>query len=94
MISPIPVPVLMRSGEVISLKEAVFRTGKSEKTVRRWCAADGIGRRSSPTASWEISALALEAKQYGDEEALADLRRGDFSSPRVRRYSELLGLEP
>jgi hypothetical protein len=86
-------PVLMRDGDVISLKEAAFRTSKSEKTISRWCRKDGIGRRSEPTAPWEVSALALEAKRYGDDEAIDDLRRGDFGSPRVRRYVEHLGLE-
>lgn len=28
-------PVLMRDEDVITLKEAVFRTGRSEKTIRR-----------------------------------------------------------
>ncbi len=87
------IPVLMRPGEVISLKAAVFRTGKNEKTIRRWCKADGIGRRTSAGATWEISALALEAKRYGDEEALDDLRCGRFGTERVRRYAEMLGVE-
>lgn len=86
-------PVLMRDGEVIGLKEAAFRAGKSEKTISRWCLSDGIGRRPSPTAAWEISALALEAKRYGDAAAIDDLRRGDFATPRVRRYAEHLGLD-
>lgn len=85
-------PVLMRDRDVISLKEAVFRTGRSEKTIRRWCRDHGIGRRAEPTAPWEISAVALEAKRYGDEAAIEDLRRGAFSSSRVARYVEQLGL--
>ncbi|MEF2551322.1 hypothetical protein VQ042_08080 [Aurantimonas sp. A2-1-M11] len=87
-----PLPVLMRPGEIISLKEAVYRTGKSEKTISRWCRADGIGRRTSPTSSWEISAVALEAKLYGDGQAIEELRRGNFEAQRVRRYAEHLGL--
>ena len=87
-----PLPVLMRPGEVISLKEAVYRTGKSEKTLRRWCKEAGIGRRSGRSARWEISVLALEAKQYGDEGALEDMRQGLFGSTRVARYSRILGL--
>ena len=86
-------PVLMRPGEVISLKEAVYRTGRNEKTIARWCRQDGIGRRAEPGAPWEISAIALEAKLYGDVEAVEDLRRGRFASPRVRRYVEHLGLD-
>lgn len=92
MTGPYPLPVLMRDAEVISLKEACFRTGRSAKTIRRWCLKDGIGRRSEPTAAWEISAVALEAKRYGDDGALSDLRSGYFRSPRVLRYAEHLGL--
>ena len=88
-----PLPVLMRDAEIITLKEAVFRTGKCEKTIARWCRKDGIGRRSEPSAPWEISAVALDAKRYGDQEAIEDLRRGDFASERVRRYVGCLGLQ-
>ena len=89
-----PLPVLMRPDDVIGLKEAVYRTGKNEKTIRRWCQQDGIGRRTSAGAAWEISAIALEAKLYGDVEALDALRLGNFSAYGVRRYLEYLGLEP
>lgn len=87
------VPVLMRPGEIISLKEAAYRTGRNEKTIRRWCKQDGIGRRSSPGAPWEISALALEAKRYGDQAALEGLRRGHFAASSVMRYALILGLQ-
>lgn len=86
------VPVLMRDAEVISLKEACFRTGRSAKTIRRWCQKDGIGRRSEPTAPWEISAVALEAKRYGDDGAIVKLQQGKFHSEEVKRYIEFLGL--
>lgn len=89
---PTPLPVLMRDGEIITLKEAVYRTGRSARTISRWCRKDGIGRRAEPTAAWEISAIALEAKRYGDAEAIEALRRGDFVSSAVTRYAALLGL--
>lgn len=92
MTGPHPLPVLMRDAEVISLKKACFRTGRSAKTIRRWCLKDGIGRRSEPAAPWEISAVALEAKRYGDETAIEELRRGNFQANGVRRYAEFLGL--
>ncbi|WP_152048240.1 hypothetical protein [Aureimonas psammosilenae] len=92
MKQPAVLPVLMRDAEVISLKEACFRTGRSEKTIRRWCRQDGIGRRAEASAPWEISAVALEAKRYGDDAAIEDLRRGEFTSPRVARYAEQLGI--
>nr|BAT30569.1 hypothetical protein [Aureimonas sp. AU4] len=82
----------MRQDEIISLKEAAYRTGKNEKTIRRWCKQDGIGRRSAPGAPWEISATALEAKRYGDCEALELLRVGSRDSPVVERYLVSLGL--
>lgn len=86
-------PVLMRPEEVISLKEAVYRTGRNEKTIRRWCKEDGIGRRSEPGAAWEISVVALEAKRYGDLRAISDLQNGYRSSPSVLRYLHALGFE-
>lgn len=86
------IPVLMRDAEVISLKEAAYRSGRSEKTISRWCISDGIGRRSSPSAPWEISAIALEAKRYGDQPAIEALRRGEFEAVEVKRYVGLLGL--
>ncbi len=89
---PRPLPVLMRPEEVITLKEAVYRTGRSAKTIARWCREDGIGRRAEPGSAWEVSALALEAKRYGDGEAIEALRQGRFAAPAVLRYSELLGL--
>lgn len=85
-------PVLMRPEETITLKEAVYRSGMHEKTLRRWCVEDGIGRRTSPGAPWQISAVALEAKRYGDQEALDLLRTGKRESPVVGRYLRLLGI--
>lgn len=87
-------PVLMRPGEIITLKEAVYRTGKNEKTIRRWCKEDGIGRRSSPGAPWEISAVALEAKCYGDAEAIEELRRISFGRIISARYAIAIGAQP
>lgn len=92
MTAPRVLPVLMRDGEIIGLKEAVDRAKRSPKTIARWYRQGGIGRQSEPSAPWQISAVALEAKQYGDDEALDDLRRGDFASPRVQRYVEHLWL--
>ncbi len=85
-------PVLMCGPEIVRMKVAEDRSGLSAKTITRWCVSDGIGRRSSKSAPWEISMLALEAKRYGDQEALEAMRRGDFKTPIVRRYIEHLGL--
>ncbi|WP_210209619.1 hypothetical protein [Aureimonas flava] len=89
---PHVLPVLMRPEEIIDLKEAVYRTGKNEKTIRRWCKEDGIGRRTSPGAPWEISAVALEAKRYGDVEALEELRVNSGRTANSARYRAMLGM--
>ncbi|UHD45527.1 hypothetical protein LUX29_21480 [Aureimonas altamirensis] len=93
MKQPAVLPVLMRDCEVINVKSAMHRTGRSAKTIVRWCHQDGIGRRSEPGAPWEISAVALEAKRYGDMDAIEALRQGRFEEPRVRRYVEHLGID-
>lgn len=93
MTKQVVLPVLMRPEEIISLKEAVYRTGKNEKTIRRWCIEDGIGRRTSKGAPWEISAVALEAKRYGDVEALEEMRQSPLpTAGQVTRYLISLGL--
>ncbi|MBB3936551.1 hypothetical protein [Aureimonas phyllosphaerae] len=94
MAEPLPaLPVLMRGPEIVAMKVAAELTGLSTKTLTRWCVSDGIGRRSSKAAPWEISVIALEAKRSGDQAALEALRRGDFGSPLVRRYVDHLGLD-
>lgn len=85
-------PILMRRSEVISMKEAVYRTGKSEKTIRTWCRDLRIARQSSHNAPIEISAPALEMAMHGDTEALELLREGRRDHPRVKRVFEFLGL--
>ena len=87
-----PWPILMRRSDVISLKEAVYRTGKSDKTIRNWCKEFCIARQSSPSAPVEISAPALEMVIHGDIEALELLRRGERLHPRVKRFFDHLGL--
>jgi hypothetical protein len=93
MTTPRVLPVLMREGEIIGLKEAVDRSKRSPKTIARWCRQSGIGRQAEPSAPWEISAVALEAKLYGDVEAIEALRQGDFSSPLIKRYVQCLGIQ-
>jgi hypothetical protein len=82
----------MRRTDIISLKEAVYRTGKSEKTLRNWCRDFAIGRQTCPSAPIEVSAPALEMVIHGDFEALALLREGNRQHDAVRRYFDHLGI--
>ncbi|MHC2457689.1 hypothetical protein ACVMIX_004330 [Rhizobium leguminosarum] len=85
-------PILMRRGDIITLKEAVHRTGKSDRTLRSWCKLFGISRQANGGAPIEISAPALEMVMHGDMEALELLRSGNRHHPRVRRFFDHLGL--
>lgn len=87
-----PPPILMFKSEVTSLKEAAHRTGKSVRTIQRWCARFGIGRQSGDSAPMEVSAIALEMVMHGDSAALDLLRAGDRQHPRVKRYYDHLGI--
>lgn len=86
--------VLMHRRDVINLKEAAARSGRSDRTLRTWCRAFGIGRQSSAGSPLEISAPALEMVLHGDFDALSTLRAGDRLDENVRRYFDHLGLEP
>jgi hypothetical protein len=86
------VPVLMRDAEVITLKEAVFQTGKSEATIRRLCRRHGLARQTSRCAPLEISHVGLEMALHGDMAALEQLRTDQRTVPEVRRYFDFLGL--
>jgi hypothetical protein len=57
------------------MKEAVDITGKSQRTLRRWCIEDGIGRRIAGR-QWLISLPALYMRIEGDDEALIGYRDG------------------
>ena len=85
-------PILMRKDDIISLKEAVYRSGKCERTLRSWVKDFGIGRQSSSSAPIEISAPALEMVLHGDSEALELLRSGNRLHSRVKRHFEHLGI--
>lgn len=85
-------PILMRRDEIINLKTAVHVTGRSEKTIRGWCRAFGIGVQPSAGAPLDISAPGLEMVKHGDFAALELLRSGKRDHPRVRRFFDHLGL--
>ncbi|KQV39179.1 hypothetical protein ASE37_21780 [Rhizobium sp. Root268] len=82
----------MRSGDVVSLQQAIAHAGKSDRTLRGWCHKYGIGRQTSPGAPLEISIIALEMVLHGDFDALEQLRAGQRTSLPVRRYFEHLGV--
>ncbi len=86
-------PILMHRTDIINLKEAVARTGKSDRTLREWCHVYGIGRQSMRGAPLEISAPALEMVMHGDLEALELMRNGDRRHERVKRFFDHLGLQ-
>ncbi|MFF0947458.1 hypothetical protein ACFYE9_07250 [Rhizobium leguminosarum] len=87
-------PILMQRSDIITLKEAVHRTGKTDRTLRTWCKLFGISRQTNSGAPIEISAPALEMVMHGDMEALELLRSGHRHHPRVRRFFDHLGLSP
>ncbi|MBJ7410846.1 MAG: hypothetical protein JHD15_10875 [Phenylobacterium sp.] len=84
--------ILMHRDEIIPLKRAVFHSGKSAVTIRRWCKIHGIARQTGPAAPLEISILALEMVLHSDFEALELLRDGQRQASAVRRYVDHLGL--
>jgi hypothetical protein len=85
-------PILMRRDEIINLKTAVHVTGRSEKTIRKWCRDFGIGVQPRAGAPLDISAPGLEMVRHGDFCALEFLRQGERMHPRVIRYYNHLGL--
>ncbi len=87
-----PMPVLMRRAEIISMSEAVRRTGKTDKTLRKLCRRYGICRQTGENAPLEISAPGLEMVMHGFLDALELLRDGNRTDPKVARVFRHLGL--
>lgn len=77
--------------EGIPVSAAAKFAGRSERTVRDWCEAHGIGRRIAG-GPWTVSRPALLMLLDGDETALAAYLSGDRSSPTVTRYFDRAGL--
>ncbi|MCW2286227.1 hypothetical protein M2323_004034 [Rhodoblastus acidophilus] len=77
--------------EALSLRRAAEISGKSESTVRSWCAVHDIGRRVA-NGPWQVSAPALRMLLDGDGKALAAYLAGDRASPSVAAYFERCGL--
>lgn len=90
---PVRLAILSRPDELIGLKRAAYEAGKSEKTIRTWCARYGIGRQVSPGAQIDVSRPGLMMVMHGDLVALELLRDGHRSDPRVAKYFDFLGLQ-
>ena len=88
-----PVPVPMFPDEIISIKEAAYRADTSERTVRRWCFKHGIGRQAETGAPIQVSAVALEMRACGDDDALEKLRLNKRDDPRVLFYLDRVGVK-
>jgi hypothetical protein len=77
--------------EALSLRRAAEIAGRSESTVRTWCAVHDIGRRVV-NGKWQVSAPALQMLLDGDGRTLAAYLAGDRVSPSVAAYFERCGL--
>ncbi len=72
------------SREALSVAAAAKIAGVTGQTIRRWCDAEGIGRRRG--GMWVVSRVALSMFLAGDVEALSAYHRGDCANVRVRDY--------
>lgn len=85
-------PLIIRPGEVITVKEAAFRAAKNRKTVIDLVTRFKIGRQLSATGPIEIHKAAFEMALAGDDIAVELLRAGERSNLRVVRYFVEAGL--
>jgi hypothetical protein len=76
--------LLYSPAEMISIREAAARAGRSERTVRNWCLDRQIGRRIGK--QWAVSAPALDMFLANDEAGLQAYLAGDRTSERVASY--------
>lgn len=77
--------------EAMSLRSAAKFAGRSETTVRGWCAMYGIGRRIVG-GPWTVSRVALAMLIEGQQDALRAYHAGDREGPLVAAYFHRLGL--
>lgn len=87
-------PVLMRRGEILTLKEAADETGRSERWLRKLVTEHAICRRVGGRGRMEISKIGLSMVLHDDLEALRLLRQNERNDERVLRYFILLGVPP
>jgi hypothetical protein len=80
-------PAILRPfylAEAIGVAEAARQAGRTERTMREWCARHQIGRMIG--GRWAISQVALDMLLNGDEGTLEAYLNGDGISERVRSY--------
>jgi hypothetical protein len=80
-------PAILRPyylAEAIGVAKAARQAGKSERTMREWCARHRIGRMIG--GRWAISQIALDMLLEGDKDGLEAYLNGDRNSERVRSY--------
>jgi hypothetical protein len=79
--------------EGLRVRQAAVVAGKSERTIRDWCARHGIGRRVAG-GTLIVSKVALLALLDGDDDALVSYRdhgvRGSY--PAVAKFYERANL--
>jgi hypothetical protein len=80
------VPVPMLASEIVRIETAMHFAQVSEKTIRRWAHADGIGRQADKHAPLQISMPALLMKLDGEAATIELLRTGDRRHPAVEFY--------
>jgi hypothetical protein len=80
------IPVPMLASEVIRIETAMHFGLVSDKTIRKWAKADGIGRQAERHAPLQISFPALLMKLDGNATALELLRDGQREHPQVSLY--------
>jgi helix-turn-helix protein len=88
-------PAILRpyhAPEVIGVAEAAQRAGRSERTIREWCALHQIGRRIG--GQWAVSQTALDMFLHGDSEVLEAYLAGDRTSQGVLSYYERRSILP
>lgn len=79
-------PVAMRPSEIVRIETAMHFAQVSDKTIRRWAHADGIGRQAEKHAPLQVSFPALLMKLDGEAATLERFRSGDRDHPTVQFY--------
>ncbi|NEK15698.1 hypothetical protein [Rhizobium leguminosarum] len=80
------VPVPMLASEIVRIETAMHFAQVSDKTIRRWSQADGIGRQAEKHAPLQVSFPALLMKLDGETATLERFRSGERSHPAVQFY--------
>lgn len=79
-------PVPMLASEIIRIETAMHFAQMSDKTIRRWSHADGIGRQAEKHGPLQVSFPGLLMKLDGEVMTLERFRSGDRDHPDVQFY--------